>query len=77
MRIGNRFLMILKQEGSGVPDDVLFNRWREAWDDLCGEDDVCKKEVYDCVVSDKNIPAQVKEWLKTLQQWVASNRYLL
>lgn len=72
----NRFLMILKQVGSGVPDDILFNLWREALEDLCGEDDVCKKEVYDRVFSDKNISKNVKEWMKTLQQWVAANRYL-
>ena len=73
----DRIYVILDKVGSGVPDETIFHLWKEVLDDLYGEDDMRKKEIYDMVLADEKVSEQAKEWLKTLQNLVAVNRHLL
>ena len=73
----DRIYGILNQVGSGVSDEAIFKLWKEVLDDMYGEDDARKKEIYDSVLADKNVSEKAKEWLKTLRDLVEINRHLL
>ena len=62
----DRIYGILNQVGSGVPDETIFKLWTEVLDDMYGEDNSRKKEIYDTALADKKISKNAKEWLKTL-----------
>lgn len=63
----DRIYGILNKVGSGVPDESIFKLWLEVLDDMYGEDDSRKKEIYDVVFADEKVSKEAKEWLKTLQ----------
>jgi hypothetical protein len=73
----DRIYGILNQVGSGVPDETIFKLWKEVLDDMYGEDDSRKKEIYDIALVDEKVSKEAKEWLKTLRNLVAANRHLL
>jgi DNA-binding transcriptional MerR regulator len=73
----DRIYEILNQVGSGISDESVFKLWKEVLDDMYGEDDSRKKEIYDVVFADEKVSDQAKEWLKTLQELVMVNRHLL
>lgn len=73
----DRIYGILNQVDSGVPDETIFKLWKEALDDMYGEDNPRKKEIYDLALADEKVSIKAKEWLKTLRDLVAANRHLL
>lgn len=72
-----RIYGILDQVGTEVSDEAIFTLWKEVLDDMYGEDDSRKKEIYENVFMDKNISEKAKEWLRTLRDLAVANRYLL
>lgn len=66
----DRLYGILNQVGSGVPDETIFKLWKEVLDDMYGEDDSRKKEIYDMALADEKVSKKAKEWLKTLRDLV-------
>lgn len=73
----HRIYGILNQVGSEVSDETIFNLWKEVLDDMYGEDELRKKEIYDMALADEKVSKKAKEWLKTLRDLVAANRHLL
>ena len=73
----DRIYGILDKVGSGASDETIFNLWNEVLDDMYGEDNARKKEIYDIALADKKVSTKAKEWLKTLQELTALNRHLL
>jgi len=73
----DRIYGILNQVGTGVSDETIFKLWKEVLDDMYGEDDSRKKEIYDIALADEKVSKKAKEWLKTLRDLVAANRHLL
>ncbi|MFO1257542.1 MAG: MerR family transcriptional regulator [Gammaproteobacteria bacterium] len=63
----DRIYGILSQVGSGVSNDIIFKHWKEALDDMYGEDDSRKQEIYNIVLSDDNVSQKAKEWLKLIK----------
>ena len=62
----DRIYGILNQVGTGVPDKTIFKLWKEVLDDMYGEDDSRKKEIYSLALTDEKVSKKAKEWLKTL-----------
>jgi len=62
----DRIYTTLNQVGSGVSDEVIFKLWNEVLDDMYGENNTRKKEIYDSVLTDENVSIKAKKWLKTL-----------
>ena len=73
----DRIYGILNQVGSGVSDETIFKLWKEVLDDMYGEDDSRKKEIYDIALADEKVSKKAKEWLNTLRDLIAANRHLL
>lgn len=73
----DRIYGILNQVGTGIPDETIFKLWKEMLDDMYGEDDSRKKEIYGMALADEKVSKKAKEWLKTLRDLVAANRHLL
>lgn len=73
----DRIYGILNQVGSGVSDETIFKLWKEVLDDMYGEDDSRKKEIYDLALADEKVSKEAKEWLKNLRDLIAANRHLL
>ncbi len=73
----DRIYTILNQVGSGVADDAIFSLWKEALEDMSGEDYTRKKEIYDIALADAKVSEKAKEWLKVLRDLTVSNRHLL
>jgi DNA-binding transcriptional MerR regulator len=73
----DRIYDILNKVGSGISDEAIFKLWNDVLDDIYGEDNARKKEIYDIVLNDANISEKAKEWLKTLRDLVVINRHLL
>lgn len=44
---------------------------------MYGEDEACKKEVYDIALVDEKVSDLAKEWLKNLRNLVVANSHLL
>ncbi len=63
--VKDRIYGILDQVGK-TPFNTLSNLWNEVLDDIYGEDNKRKKEVYDIALADKKVSDKAKEWLKTL-----------
>jgi len=72
----DRIYGILNQVGSGVSDETIFTLWNEVLDDMYGEDNTRKKEIYDVALADEKVSEKAKEWLKTLRDLVVINRHL-
>lgn len=62
----DRIYGILNRVGSDEPKEIIAQLWHEVLDDMYGEDQARKQEVYDAVLADKKTSPQVKAWLKTL-----------
>lgn len=73
----DRIYSILNQVGSDVSDETIFKLWKEALDDMYGEDNSRKKEIYDLALADEKVSKKAKEWLQTLRDLVAANSHLL
>ena len=50
---------------------------KEVLDEMYGEDNTRKKEIYDIALADEKVSIEAKEWLKTLRELVTANRHLL
>lgn len=68
---------ILSQIGSGASDEIIYKLWSEALDDMYGDDNARKKEIYDIILADEQVSEKQKEWLRTLRELVIANRHLL
>ena len=73
----DRIYGILDKVGSGVSDETIFKLWNEVLDDMYGEENARKKEIYDIVLVDEKVSEEAKEWLRTLRDLVVVNRHLL
>jgi len=73
----DRIYGILNKVGTGVSDETIFKLWNEVLDDMYGEDNVRKKEIYDVALADEKVSKKAKEWLKTLRDLIVINRHLL
>lgn len=62
----DRIYGLLDQVGK-TSADVLLNLWNEVLDDMYGEDNARKKEIYDVALADEKISKKAKEWLKILR----------
>ena len=69
----DRIYGILNQVGSGTPDETIFKLWNEMLEDMYGEDNTRKKEIYDVALADEKVSEKAKEWLKTLRDLVLVN----
>lgn len=59
-----------KVGGLAVSDEDIYKLWNEALDDMYGEDDARKKEIYGIVLADERISEKAKEWLKILRELI-------
>lgn len=73
----DRIYGILNQVGSGISDETIFKLWHEVLDDMYGEDDARKKEIYDLALTDVHVSEKAKEWLKILRELALINLHLL
>jgi DNA-binding transcriptional MerR regulator len=73
----DRIYAILNQVGTGVSDETIFKLWKEILDDMYGEDDSRKKEIYDIALADEKVSKKAKVWLNTLRDLVTANHHLL
>lgn len=73
----DRIYAVLNKIGSGVSDETIFKLWNEILNDMYGEDNSRKKEVYDIALADEKVSEKAKEWLKTLRDLVLTNHHLL
>lgn len=62
----DRIYAILNQVGSLVPHEIILKRWEKVLDDMYGEDDLRKKQIYGIALADEKVSEKAKEWLKTL-----------
>lgn len=72
-----RIYGILNKVGSGVSDEAIFKMWNEVLDDMYGEDNARKKEIYEIALVDEKVSEKAKEWLRTLRDLAVINRHLL
>ncbi len=63
----DRIYKILHQIGTGISDETIFKLWQEMLDDMYGEDDSRKKEIYAIALADEKISKTAKKWLKTIR----------
>ncbi|MBL7479436.1 MerR family transcriptional regulator [Legionella bononiensis] len=61
----NRIFGILEHVGK-QPDASVLSLWNEALDDLYGNETARKQAVYEMALSDEQVSADAKAWLKTL-----------
>jgi DNA-binding transcriptional MerR regulator len=73
----DRIYGILNKVGSGVSDEEIFHLWNEVLDDMYGEENARKKELYDVALADEKVSEKAKEWLRTLRDLVVINRHLM
>lgn len=62
----DRVYGILNKVGSDVSDEEIFKLWNEVLDDMYGDEITYKKEIYNSALTDKNISAKAKKWLKVM-----------
>lgn len=73
----DRVYSILSTVGTGVSDEAILKLWNDALDDMYGEDNARKKEVYAAALADEKVSEKAKEWLKILQELMFTNQHLL
>ncbi len=66
----DRIYRILNQVGTGVSDETIFKLWKEILDDMYGEDDSRKKEIYDIALADKKVSKKAKEWIGRVKKGI-------
>ena len=60
----DRIYGILNKVDSSVSDETISKLWNEVLDDMYGEENTRKKEIYDIVLADEKVSKKAKEWLK-------------
>ena len=60
----DRIYGILNKVDSSVSDETISKLWNEVLDDMYGEDNTRKKEIYDIALADEKVSKKAKEWLK-------------
>lgn len=73
----DRIYAILDKVGTGVSDETIFKLWNEVLDEMYGDDNSRKKEIYDIALADKQVSEKAKEWLRTLRELAIKNQHLL
>lgn len=73
----DRLYGVLDQVGTGISDEAIFHLWKDILDDMYGDDESRKKELYDAALADERVSEKAKEWLKILRKLIATNRHLL
>lgn len=68
---------VLNQIGSGVSDEDIFQQWKQILDEIYGEDNARKKEIYERALASDEVSQQAKEWLKILKELTFVNQHLL
>lgn len=68
---------VLKQVDAGIADDVVFASWNTLLENMYGNSEENKTEAYNLALEDKQISEKAKTWLKTLQELVKTNKYLV
>lgn len=64
----DRIYGILNQVGSRGSDEAIFKLWNEVLDDMYGEENTRKKEIYDIALTDDKVSEKAKQWLKKLRE---------
>lgn len=72
-----RIYKILDKVGSKSKDEEIFHLWNKVLDDMYGDDNGRKKEIYDIALKDEKVSEKAKEWLRTLRELTLANRHLL
>lgn len=73
----DRLYGVLNKVGTGVSDEIIFKLWNEVLDDMYGDDNARKKELYDVALSDDKVSEKAKEWLRILRELIVKNSHLL
>jgi len=73
----NRIHSVLAKVGTGVSDETIFNLWSTLLEEMYGENNARKKEIYDLALSDEKVSDEAKEWLKVLRELVIKNNHLI
>lgn len=63
----DRIYGILHQIGTGVSNETILRLWNEVLDEMYGEDNARKQEIYAIALADEHISQQAKAWLTTLR----------
>lgn len=62
----DRIYTILNQVGT-VPSEPTLKLWNEVLDDMYGDDNARKREIYNVVLADSKVSIEAKEWLRNNQ----------
>ncbi len=62
----DRIYRIFNQVGK-TSSDLLLHLWTEVLDDMYGDDNARKTEIYEVALADQKISKEAKAWLKTLK----------
>lgn len=73
----DRIYKILDKVGSGVSDEEIFHLWKDVLDDMYGDENARKQEIYDIVLADKKVSEKAKEWVANLKQLVQDSKNML
>jgi hypothetical protein len=64
----NRLYGILNKVGTGISDAALLILWKDVLDDMYGEEESRKQEIYDIALTDEKVSEMAKKWLKTIRE---------
>lgn len=73
----DRFYKILDKVGRGASDEEIFYLWKDALEDMYGDDNSRKYEIYDIILKDKKVSLEAKEWVKNLRILIKESKDLL
>ncbi len=73
----DRIHTVLDKVGTPESDEAMYHAWKNILDDMYGEDNSRKKQIYDLILNDNNVSKKAKEWLKNLKELIETNRHLL
>jgi DNA-binding transcriptional MerR regulator len=62
-----RIYGILNKVDSSISEEAIFKLWNEVLDDMYGDDNARKNEIYDIVLADEKVSEKAKKWLKTVR----------
>lgn len=62
----DRIYGILDKVGTEVSNEAIFKLWNNVLDDMYGEDNTRKQEIYEVAIADDKVSEKAKKWLKTL-----------
>ena len=72
----DRLYKILDMVGA-ESNEVIIKLWKEVLDDMYGDENPRKIELFNMALADDKVTPKAKEWLKTLRDLVLSKQYLL